>query len=112
MVAAVILPAALDGHHVPGVRHHADGGVVPLGRGADGAQAPAGEVLAHGTQGHAALGLQNGVGKGPGLVLGQVQHMKGQPLSGLGADARQPGKLLHQIFKRGGEKFHSIFLFK
>ena len=38
--------------------------------------------------------------------------MKGQPLGGLGADARQPGKLLHQIFKRGGEKFHSIFLFK
>ena len=41
MVTAAVLPAALDGDHVPGVGHHADGGVVALLVGADGAQAVA-----------------------------------------------------------------------
>ena len=110
MVVAVVLPAALNGRHVPGVRHHADGGAVPLGRGADGAQAAGGEVLAHRAAGDAVLGVQDGVGKLPGLLLGKAQHVKGQALGGLAADARQPGKLLHQLFQRCGEVLHASLL--
>ena len=92
---AAVLPGPLHGGHVPGVRHHADGGSVPLGGGADGAQATGGEVLAHRTAGDAALGLCDGVGKGLGLLLGQAQDEEGQPLGGLAADARQAGELFY-----------------
>src|SRR5699024_3080196 len=50
--------------------------------------------------------VQNGVGEFLRLRLRQAQHVKGQPLGGLSADARQPGELLHQFFKRRGEIFH------
>ena len=106
VVAAPVLPAPFDGDHVPGVGHHADGGVVPLGVGTDGAQAPGGQILADGTQRHAALGIGDGVGKGLRLLGGQAQHMERQPLGGLVAHAGQLGKLFHQLFQWGGEVFH------
>ena len=93
MIVAVVFPAAFDSGHIPGVRHHTDGAAVPLGGGADGAQAAGGEVLAHGAAGDAALCVQNGIGKLPGFLLGKTQHMKGKPLSGLAADPGQPCKL-------------------
>ena len=95
MVVAVVLPAALDGHHIPGIGHHADGAAVPSGGGADGAQAAGGKVLAHGAAGDGALGVQNGVGKLLRFALRQAQHVEGQPLGGLAADAGQAGELLH-----------------
>ena len=95
MVTAAVFPTALDGDHVPGIGHHADGGIVALLVGADGAQAAGGQVLTHGAEGHVALGVHDGVGKGPGLLLRQGQHIEGQSLGGFIAYARQAGELLH-----------------
>ncbi len=105
MIMSVVLPGTLHGCHVPGVRHHADGGAVPFGRGADGAQPSGSKVLTHRTAGYTALGVQNGVGKLPGLFLRQAQHEESQPLCGFAANARQTGELLHQLFQRGGKVF-------
>ena len=41
------------------------------------------------------LGVGDGPGEGGGLLLGQGEHMKGQPLGGFAADARQAGELFH-----------------
>ena len=109
VVAPPVLPAALNGDDVTGVCHHADGGVVPLGVGADGTQTSGGQVLAHGTQRNAALGVGNGVGKGLRLLGGQAQHMKRQTLGGFIAHAGQLGKLFHQLFQRSGEVFHGVY---
>ena len=95
MVTAAVLPAALDGDHVPGVSHYADGGVVALLVGTDGTQAAGGQVLTHGAEGHVALGVHDSVGKGLGLLLRQGQHIEGQSLGGFIAYARQAGELLH-----------------
>ena len=95
VIAAAVLPAALDGDDIPGVGHHAYRGVVPLLIGAYRAQPPSGEILAHRAQGDAALGIGNGVGEGLCLLRGQGQYVKGQPLGGLIAHARQTGELLH-----------------
>ena len=72
VIPAVVLPGPLYGGHVPGICHHADDGAIPLGGGADGAQPPGGEVLAHRAAGDAFLGVQNGVGELPGLRLRQA----------------------------------------
>ena len=70
VVAAAVLAAALNGDDITGICHHADGGVVPLGVGTDGAQPAGGEVLAGGTKGDAALGVGDGIGEGLGLLGG------------------------------------------
>ena len=107
VVLSHIFPAALHGYHILGVGHHADGARIPLGAGADGAGAvPLGEVLADGTAVDVGLGVHNGPGEGGGLLFGQGQHIKGQPLGGLDAHARQLGEVLHQIFKGRGEILH------
>ena len=107
MVAPGILPGALQGVDVLRVGHHADGGPVPPGAAADGAQAVAlGKVLAFRAQGDGALGGDDGVGKGVGLLLGKAQHKEGQPLGGLLAHPRQTGELLGQRLQGRGEVFH------
>ena len=55
--------------------------------------------------------VYDGAGKGLGLLFGQAQNKKGQPLGGLAADARQTGELLYQSFQGGGEVFHGGFSF-
>ena len=110
VVAATVLAAALDGDDIPRVGYHADGGVVPLGVGTDGAQPAGGEILADGTKGDAALGVGDGIGEGLGLLGGQAQDVEGQTLGGFVAHAGQLGKLFHQLFQRCGEVFHGINL--
>ena len=95
VVVPPVLPAALNGDHVAGVSHHADGALIPLLVGADGAQPPGGEILAHRAQRHAALGVGDGVGERLRLLSGETQHMERQTLGGLIAHARQTGELLH-----------------
>ena len=107
MVAAVELPGALNGNHITGIGHHADGAFVTLGTGANAAQTAGGEIAAHGTQRHAAFGIHDGVGKLLGLPQRQAQHVKGQTLGALTADAGQTGKLFHQFFQRCREVFHT-----
>ena len=80
--------------------------MIPLGIVADAADLPVGEVLADGAGVHRSLGIENGGGEGLGLVLGQAQHVKGQPLRRLAADARQPGKLLGEPLQCGGKGAH------
>ena len=53
-----------------------------------------------------ALGLQNRIGEGLGLLLGQFQHMKGQPLGSFAADAGQPGKLVGKVLQGCGKILH------
>ena len=107
VVAAVVLPGPLQGDDVPGIGHHADQAGVPLVAAADGAGAvPLGEVPADGTQGNGRLGGNDGVGKLPGVLLRQVENEKGQPLGGLGADARQTGELLREPLQGGGKILH------
>ena len=111
VVHPLVLPGALHGHHVLGVGHHADDAAVPPGGGADGAgPLPLGQVLAHGAAGDGGLGLEDGVGKGPGRLLRLVQQIEGQALGALAAHAGQLGKLLHQIFQGGGKILHGIDL--
>ena len=52
------------------------------------------------------LGVGDGPGEGGGLLIGQGEHVKGQPLGRFHADAGQLGEVLHQIFQGGGEVLH------
>ena len=106
MVQAMILPGALDGDQVLGVGDHADGAPVPPGVGADGAQLPLGEILAHPAGVDGAAGVQNGPGKLLSAVLGQAEHMKSQSLGGFPADTRQALELLDELFQRRGVVLH------
>ena len=103
---AVEFPRPLDGQYITGIGHHADDRLVPFGVGTNGTQTTGRQIAAHGAQRHAALGIHDGVGKGLGLLHGQIQHMESQPLGGFSADTGKPGKLLHQLFKGRGKVFH------
>ena len=106
MVKAVVLPGALNSHHIPGIRYHADGGSIPLGRGADAAKTACGKILANGAAGHIFLGADDGVGKFLSFGFRQAQHMESKALGRLAADTGQAGKLFYQLFKRNGKIFH------
>ena len=87
MVYPPVFPGALQGNHIPGLRHHTDGAPVPAFVRADGTQGKVRQILAAGAGVDTALGFQNGVRKALGLLHGHFQHMKGKPLGGLAADA-------------------------
>ena len=53
------------------------------------------------------LGLPDGVGKAGGVLIGQGEHEKGQPLGALPANAGQAGKLLHQTLQSRRKVFHA-----
>ena len=107
VVEPLVLPGALHGYYVLGVGHHADGGGVPPGTGADGAGTLAlGQILAHRAAVDGGLGRLDGLRKRCRLVLRHRQHVEGQPLGRLDAHTGQLGKLLHQIFQSGGEVLH------
>ena len=108
MVDPAVLLGALDGHDVARALHHADGAVVAVLVGADLADLPVGQVLANRAGANLLVRLQDGVGKLLGLVLGEVQHIKGEPLGRLAADARQAGKLLDQAGQRQHIVFHRL----
>ena len=109
VIAPVVLPGPLQGDDVPGVGHHADYAGVPFVAAADGAGSlPLGKIPAHGAQGNGLLGRDNGIGKLLGVLLRQGQDKKGQPLGALGADARQPGKLLREPLQGGWEILHAL----
>ena len=52
------------------------------------------------------LGVYDGPGEGGHLLLGQGEHMEGQPLGGFDAHPGQLGEVLHKIFKGGGKVLH------
>ena len=96
MVATTELTGALHRQHIAGVGHHADDVLITLVVCADRAQAARRQRAAHGAEGHAALGVHDGLGELLRFTLGQVQYMEGEALCRLAADAGQAGKLLHQ----------------
>ena len=106
MVQPLVLPGALHSSHVLGVGHHADGGLVPLGAGADGAGAvPVRQILADRAAVDRRLGTDNRLGEGVGLIIRHGQDIEGQPLGGFDAHAGQLGELLHQS---GGKVLHGF----
>ena len=103
VVQAIILAGALHGDDILGLRHHADGVLLPLIAGANGTGAVTlGQILTDRTGMHPILGIQNGLGKLGGLIPRQAQHIEGQPLGALGSNTGQTGELLHQFFHGGG----------
>ena len=112
MICPVILVTALDGQHITRLRHDADGALVPPIALTDGAGLPLGQILADAAAVDAALGIRDGGGKGEGLFVGKRQHMKGKPRRALAADAGQRGKLVDQVFQRGGKESHITTPFK
>ena len=95
-------PGALHSSHVLRVGHHADGGLVPLAAGADGAGAvPVRQFLADRAAVDRRLGTYNRLGEGVGLIIRHGQDIPGRPLGGFDAHAGQLGELLHQIFQSG-----------
>ena len=56
------------------------------------------------------LGVDDGIGKGLGLLFGQAQHEKREPLCALAADAGQARELLNELFERRGKVFHGLNL--
>ena len=106
MVSAVILVAPLDAQHVSGLRHHADGALVPPVAGADGAQLSLGEVLTYTAAVYAGLGVQDGRGKISGLLLRQTQHIKGQALGTFAPYAGERREFIYKVFKGCRKKGH------
>ena len=99
MVQAVVFPGPLQGEHVLGLLHHADGGLVPAAAAADRAQLIVCQIAADLAGVDFLVGVQNGLGKALGLLLGHAQHVVGQPLGGLVADAGQAFEFLHQLLQ-------------
>ena len=81
MVQSLVLPGALHSGHILGVGHHADGGLVPLGAGTDGAGAVSVcQVLTDRAAVDGRLGADDCLGKGVGLIIRHGQDIEGQPL--------------------------------
>ena len=99
VIDAVILAAALKREHIARLRHDADGALVALRRGADGARLLIGEILADAAAVDVFLGVHNGRGKLQRLLFREGQNMKRQPLRALAPDTGQRGELVDEVFK-------------
>ena len=111
VIQPVILTGALHGDDVLGVGHHTDGTAVPAETGTQGARAVTfRQILTDRTACNGLLCLQNGLGEGLGLLFGEVQHVKSQPLGGFGADAGQTVEVLYQGLQGGGKVLHDKLL--
>ena len=110
VVAAVVFARALDGDDVARVGDDADDMFITLRRRADGAEAAVRQIAADGAERDGALGVDDGIGKGLGLLFGQAQHEKREPLCALAADAGQARELLNELFERRGKVFHGLNL--
>ena len=104
------LTSPLNGNHIAGVCHHANRCFIALGRGADTAQPAICQVLTDRAEGYGLLGIDNGIGKFPGVFHRQIQHMERQTLRRFAADTRQACKLFHQVLQRSGKVFHTFNL--
>ncbi len=83
---------------------------ITLRRRADRAEAAVRQIAADGAERDGALGVDDGIGKGLGLLFGQAQHEKREPLCALAADAGQARELLNELFERRGKVFHGLNL--
>mgnify|MGYP002552882474 CR=1 FL=1 len=101
---------ALDGDDVARVGDDADDMFITLRRRADRAEAAVRQIAADGAERDGALGVDDGIGKGLGLLFGQAQHEKREPLCALAADAGQARELLNELFERRGKVFHGLNL--
>ena len=99
VIDAVILAAALKREHVARLRHDADGALVALRRGTDGARLLIGEILADAAAVDVFLGVYNGGCKLQRLLFREGQDMKRQTLRALAPDAGQCSELVNEIFE-------------
>ena len=99
MIDAVIFAAALEREHIARLRHDADGALVALRRGTDGARLLIGEILADAAAVNVFLRIHNGGCKLQRLLFREGQNMKRQPLRALAPDTGQRGKLVNEVFK-------------
>ena len=110
VIGSVILMPALDARHIARLGHHADGGLVAALACADGADLSLRQVLTDLAAVHAALRVQDGLGKGLRLRIREGKDVEGQALRALSPDAGQRGKAVDQIVKGCREKSHSLIL--
>jgi hypothetical protein len=103
VVPPLVFAGALHGQQITGVGHHAELAVAPLLIAADLADRFGGEVKAAAALAHLASGGEQGIGKGPDLLLRLTQQMQRQPLGRTGANPRQPLKLIDQTSEGSGE---------
>src|ERR1700722_18145710 len=96
MVESVELPRLLDRLDVGGVLDDADQGLSARCASAVKARIAVRNVVTDGAFADFFLGLANGVGKRQGLSAVCTQQIKGQPLGGFLADARQPLQFVDQ----------------
>src|SRR5713226_1248999 len=90
MVAPPELSRALKGHEVIGLFHDAEDAPVPTDIGADAAGVFLGDIEADAAVDDLRLELRQRLGQRLHFVRRALEKKEGQPLSGLGADAREP----------------------
>ena len=106
MVQALVFLGSLERDHVARLRDHADGLLVACLIRADRAGLAVRQILAALAGEGARLGVADRVREALRVLLGQVEHIKRQPLRGFLADAGQSGEFLDQPLDRRCEKVH------
>ena len=91
VIQPVVIVGALDGVHIPGILHHADNIMPPVGIGTDGTGVHVRVIAAYRAKMHLLFPVENGYRQFPHLLLRHGQNMIRQPLGGFSAHAGQLG---------------------